>query len=130
MFNKKRNEDGHCVYYDTYEKSIISFCEYYNTSKHNPIIYFGVSFVVQHKRKKYPYLKQTGDGTLTYLLWAKNKLIEFESFIKNKHINKKIKIWIQGDDNRRKKIYYRSLSKIGYSYERIYNVLVLVKTLN
>ncbi len=133
MFYKDFDEYGWNMFVDTYKKAKIIFYEYYNENKYNPIIYYSVHYSIKSKRNQNVFLKQTGNGTLEYLLWAKNKIVEFEDFVVGRNRNNDnriVKICIGADDNRRKKIYYRSLSKIGYVYENIEGKQVLVKTLH
>ncbi len=97
---------------------------------HKKTIYYEITLKIQHKRKQNVFLKQIGKCGLEGLLWAKNKIIEFEEFIKTKNTDKTIKIVCGWDDNRRRNIYERSLSKLGYSFENLFNKKYLVKTVD
>ncbi|WP_026395315.1 hypothetical protein [Acetobacterium malicum] len=96
------------------------------------IVYFNIFLVIKHKNKStYPALEQTGKDGLKGLIWAKNKVLEFEKFIKSlpRYKNSKVIIICRWDDNRRRNAYYYGLSKFGYKYGMIYGSKAIVKEL-
>jgi len=134
MFRIGTDEDNWEFYYDTHilsnnRKIRIEFNAYYEEFKFNPIYYYNVCLAIRHKRKTNVFGKQTGKCGLEGLLWAKNKIVEFESFIKDEYPNIKIKIHVHWSDSKRRKVYERSLSKMGYVYERVEGQKRLVKTI-
>lgn len=101
-----------------------------------------IAFCVSKKKK---YVKQwmnggcsvldekiTGKGDLTSLIWAKNKLIEFEEELKKGEIfmydNTSNKIVIHWDDNKRRNAYEKYLTKkMGYVIHKHDNKKCLMK---
>lgn len=71
---------------------------------------------------------ETGKCGVEGLLWAKNQIIKFEAFIKDKHYkNELISIVVQWADRRRKKVYIRSLKPLGYRLVNRYGEWCLYK---
>ena len=64
--------------------------------------------------KQYIHHKITGTNNIKFLIWAKNQILEFETFIKSKYNVGKIKIVIEGLDDRRFKVYKKGMVKYGY----------------
>ena len=126
------DELGYENYYDTSilpsgQTIRIEFQEEWSKSKY----FYNVYLVTSHKRKQADstYGIETGKDGLLGLLWAKDKIIEFEKFIKDKHEGIPIIIYCYWTDNRRRNVYERGLSKLGYSYNFLFNKKVLSKTL-
>jgi len=95
--------------------------------------YFNIFLEIKGKRKdNYPGLEQTGKDGLKGLLWAKNKVIEFEKFIvqEAKYINVPVILFCGWDDNRRRNAYYRGLSGCGFKYGKVYGYKVILKKIN
>ena len=77
------------------------------------------------------HLKSTGRDGVKGLLWAKQKVIEFEEYIlDNNRYNDKIIIYCHWDDKRRRDVYERGLNKIGYKFNRLFDIKVLMKRIN
>ena len=122
-------------YTNYYETSIlpsgqtirIEFQEEWGKSKY----FYNIYLVISHKRKQadFTYGMATGKDGFKGLLWAKSKVLEFETFIKEKHPDKPVIIYIHWDDNKRRKIYERGLSNKGYKYNFLFNTKVLSKTI-
>ena len=120
-------------YYDTQKLSNgqtikIVFDERETTKK----FYYNIYLVIMDKKKSEfnTTLKQTGRCGLEGLLWAKDKIIEFEEFILEKNRCKPIVIYCYWDDNRRRDVYYRGLKNLGYGYSRLdNNAKVISKTI-
>lgn len=105
----------------------IEFQEEWNNSKY----YYNIYLVTSHKRKQADstYGIATGKDGFKGLLWAKSKIIEFETFIKEKYPDITVVIWCHWTDNKRRNIYERGLSNIGYKYNFLFNRKVLSKTI-
>lgn len=103
----------------------IEFQEDWSKSKY----YYNIYLVISNKRKQadYTYGQVTGKDGLMGLLWAKKKIIEFEEFIKEKHQDVPIVIYCNWTDNKRRNVYERGLSKLGYKYNMIFNSKALCK---
>lgn len=122
-------------YTNYYETSIlpsgqtikIEFQEEWSKSKY----FYNIYLVTSHKRKQAnsTFGIATGKDGFKGLLWAKKKIIEFEEFIKEKHVDIPIIIYCDWTDNKRRKIYERGLSNIGYKYNFLFNRKVLSKTI-
>ncbi len=94
------------------------------------IVYFNVFLVIKNKNKSpYPTLEQTGKDGLKGLVWARQKLLEFEDFIKAdvRYENSKIILFCRWDDNRRRNAYYRGLKNKGYKYGMVYGAKAILK---
>lgn len=105
----------------------IEFQEEWNKSKY----YYGIYLVTYHKRKQESdaVLTTTGKDGLKGLLWAKDKIEEFEKFIKEEHRSIPVIIYCKWDCNRRRNVYERGLRRLGYKYNTFYNKKVLLKTI-
>ncbi len=105
----------------------IEFCEEWSKSKY----YYGIYLVTSHKRKQADstYGIATGKDGFKGLLWAKGKIIEFETFIKEKYPDIPVVIYCTWTDNKRRNIYERGLSNLGYKYNLIFNKKALCKTI-
>jgi hypothetical protein len=87
--------------------------------------WYSVAFHIATKRKRgYETLQQTGTDGLKSLIWAKTCLKDFINSYKG---NIKI-IRITADDNRRFRVYQRSLKDIGFV--KYCNKNILIKKLN
>ena len=135
LFKSNRElEDGEYFnnYYDTCilnsgQMIKIEFQE----DRSNDKYYYNIYLVISNKRKstKNTYLKSTGKDGLKGLFWAKKKIIEFESFIKEKNKDVPIVIIARWDDNRRRNVYERGLKNLGYKYNMIFGSKALSKTI-
>lgn len=96
--------------------------------------YAEVFLVIYHKRKQRSqnYLKSTGkDGLETYV-WAKSRLVELEfkvaSLAKREGCDRAV-VEVLWEDSRRRRVYTKVLSKMGYSIGRQGNKKCLRKEL-
>jgi hypothetical protein len=91
--------------------------------------YYSIYLVTTRKRTQEAAatLKQTGRDGLTGLLWAKDMVRNFENFIVNEKPNKEVIIYCFWDDNRRRNVYERGLTKLGYSFGKLFYRKVLYK---
>ena len=102
--------------------------------KTNKIYYYSIYFAIADKRKTIDNSMYhiTGKDGLLGLIWARNKLIEFEQYIKERHCFDKTKkhilycIWT---DNRRRNVYERGLVPLGFSFMRVFNRKTLGKVI-
>lgn len=92
---------------------------------------FNVYLTTNHKQKNIDdtFLKRTGKDGLYPLIWAKKRLLEVESLIKEDCPNKRNVIYVMWDDGKRKRVYIRGLSNVGYKMARIEDKMCLMKTL-
>ena len=108
------------IIFETYENS-------------NGDLTFWIMLDVYHKRKQKSenILKQTGKDGLKSLLWAKNKIKEFEEDILSSDLHwvegKALSIAIGWEDNRRRTAYERGLRSLGYSFGHWDGGKVLIK---
>lgn len=94
------------------------------------IVYFNIFLVIKNKNKSpYPALEQTGKDGLKGLIWAKQKVLEFEEFIKAdiRYENSKIILFCRWEDNRRRNAYHRGLKNEGYKYGMVYGAKAIFK---
>lgn len=98
-------------------------CEEFLNS-YRSYIYLSIS----HKRKNIDntFLQLNGKDGISSLLWAKQKILDFENVNKLKKKNIMIINW---DDNRRRDVYYRGLKNVGYKYGYIDGYKCLYKLL-
>ena len=94
--------------------------------------YYNIYLVTAHKKKQEynTRLKSTGKDGLKGLFWARDKIKEFEDFIKLEKIQRHgsiITIFCHWDDNRRRRVYEYGLKPLGYKMEKLFNKKVLVK---
>jgi hypothetical protein len=87
----------------------------------------------KHDGKNHEQLKHTGKIGLDGLLFARKAIIAFEEFLKTEfshvvEINKFV-IYCGWLDNKRRDIYHRGLTDLGFSYGLIDNKKVLMKTI-
>lgn len=105
----------------------LNLFEEYNKGKY----YFNVYLTTAHKKRNIDNqtLKTTGKDGLKGLTWARNKLIDFEEFIKwiTDGAPESIYVIVYWDDNRRRRAYEYGLSKIGYTIGRYDNKKCLIK---
>lgn len=86
-------------------------------------ITFWITLDVYHKRKQREsnVLKQTGKDGIRPLIWAKQRLIEFEEMLKKENIswllNRNVYITVYWEDAQRRRVYERGLVPLGYTYE-------------
>lgn len=126
------DEDGDFAYYREKLPNGQTITIKFQEECHQNYVSYNVVLFIKTKKKdrSWDYNKQTGDKLgIKGLLWAKDKLLEFEKYIIKKDSNKII-ITVWWEDNRRKKVYMRGLKNVGYKYERFGNVMCLVKRLN
>ena len=126
------DNEGYTNYYDTSvlpsgQTIRIEFQEDWSKSKY----FYNIYLVTSHKRKQadFIYGQQTGKDGLKGLLWAKDKIIEFEEYIKQKYSDIPIIIYCCWTDNRRRNVYERGLRKLGYKYNFIFGSKALSKTI-
>lgn len=93
--------------------------------------HYNIYLVISHKRKQSDdvYMKSTGKDGLKGLIWARDKIIEFEGFIKEIHLGIPIIIYFSWDDNRRRNVYKRGLRGMGYNFNHLFGAKVLSKTI-
>lgn len=127
---KSYRADGYTNYYDTTvlpsgQTIRIEFLQYWSNDKY----FYNIYLVISHKRKQaeFTYNQTTGKDGLLGLLWAKRKIIEFEEFIKTEHERIPVIIFCYWTDNRRRNVYERGLSSIGYKYNMLFGEKVLSK---
>lgn len=132
MKNYKAKSDtwDYTNYYDTAlldsgQAIRIEFQEDWSNSKY----YYNIYLVISDKKKNRnnTFLKSMGKDGIKGLLWAKKKVIEFESIIKEEHKGVPIVIYTTWDDNRRRNVYARGLKNIGYKFNRILGYKALYK---
>lgn len=101
--------------------------------KTNKIYYYSIYFVIANKRKTIDnsMFHITGKDGLLGLIWARNKLIEFEQYIQERYFDKSKKhiLYCRWTDNRRRNAYERGLKPLGFSYMRIFNQKALGKVI-
>lgn len=93
----------------------------YQTNKHN---FYWVMFHIGKRKKGFQYMETTGKDGLKSLFWAKNCIIDFIDYIKNRLINYHITdsylfkhtIVLTWDDNKRREAYYRGLKSLRFYY--------------
>lgn len=122
-FLDMEDEDGYKTYYkmklmkNKQTAGIFFHRSYYKDETH-----FDVGFAVANKKKdvKAWYvgegdltLNQTGKCGLEALTWAKQQIIEFENYIKEKYSGKK-SICVGWDDSKRKRVYLRGLQGLDF----------------
>ena len=79
--------------------------------------YYNVFLYITTKRKQgYQHLKITGKDGLKSLYWARQCIIDFIQ--KNYYFYKNKQLRIYGSDERRRKIYERSLLKMGFKVSK------------
>ena len=84
----------------------------------------------KHKHKLFEDCTSSGKIGVLGLYTAKNILLEFEDFLKDKFSCNFNYILIYGADSKRKRIYNEALKKFGYEIKTIYNYPVLIKKIN
>ena len=129
---KDKWEDKSCISYEEYEikkrmksgNTIVLNLYADNFNK----LYFNVYLCTYHKRKQEinNFLKRPGKDGVETLIWAKNKLIEFEDILRENY-TKECYILVKWDDNKRRNVYERGLIKLGYKYDYIDGVKCLLK---
>lgn len=136
VFEKLKIDGYNYGYFKTYKlknnqtASIFFIREIYSKCTEYHIV-----FAISNKKK---YIKQwlldkkdvlsdkiTGTCGLEGLIWAKNEIISFENFIKERE--QSIVICIGWEDNRRRNVYERALSKYGYKISYRHNSKYLSK---
>lgn len=105
----------------------IQFQEEWTSKK----FFYNVYLTISNKRKSKDnnFKKTTGKCGLEGLLWAKNKIIDFEDFIKESdmHNERPVYVYVQWDDNRRRNTYERGLKNLGYKYSYVEGRKALMK---
>jgi len=72
-------------------------------------------------------LKSMGKDGLGGLIWARNKVKEFEEFIKQENPDIPKVIICTWNDNRRRNAYAYGLKKIGYKFDMVFGCKALCK---
>ena len=92
--------------------------------------YYNVYLCTMDKRKSESHtrLKMTGKDGLKGLLWARNKIQEFETFIADTNKGVPSIIMCRWDDNRRRNAYEFGLKRYGYKFGMIFGSKALYKT--
>ena len=72
-------------------------------------------------------MQRNGKDGITPLLWAKKELLNVEKMIKEDFPNKKNIIYVCWDDNRRRDVYIRGLSNVGYKLGNVLGFKCLYK---
>lgn len=129
MFNVQNHWWGNCYFaYDILPSGQTVKIEFEEDSTGDKY-YYNVHFVTMDKRKNSgeTTLHVTGKDGLLGLLWAKQKIIEFEQFIISKAKCRRAVILCQWDDNRRRNAYYRGLKGIGYDFGFVFGRKALLK---
>jgi hypothetical protein len=128
---KRYNIDGDTGYYDTMKlpsgQTIkIEFQEDWSNDKY----YYNIYLVTTHKRKQESstVLQRTGKDGLKGVMWAREKVKEFEEFIKEIHKGIPIIIHCGWDCNIRRNLYERGLKDLGYKFNNQFGYKVLSKT--
>lgn len=75
-----------------------------------------IFFITTKRKNGYQYKKQTGKDGLKSLMWAKNCLLDFLEYAKDKYKGDIIKIF--ANDKKRWKTYWRSLKPLGFYIEK------------
>lgn len=127
---KRYDNDGYTGYYDSTklpsgQTVTIEFQKEWSKSKY----YYNIYLVTAHKRKqeKYVTLKRTGKDGLKGMFWAREKIKEFEEFIKEKHKGIPVIIYCCWTDNKRRDLYERGLRDLGYRFNNLFGYKVLSK---
>lgn len=89
-------------------------------------VYWTVVFWIGKRKQGYQYKKQTGNDGLKPLIWAKSCLVDFMSKLND---GKRHHVCISWDDNKRKRVYARGLSDLGFKMCRLGLYMVLLKTI-
>lgn len=101
-----------------FESGITARIEFQHMQSNKGDVAYSVYFHNFHKRKQNTDLKQTGQDGLKPLIWAKNQILEFEDYIANieewTSTPRRLLVYIDSDDNQRKRVYERGLLKHGY----------------
>lgn len=131
-FKWKKN-DG---WYDFYATEILPSGQTikieFQENESSKVTYFSIYLCIMNKRKceEQSVLHITGKDGLMGLLWAKEKIKEFESYVQSyTYAKERIVIYCGWDDNRRRNIYYRGLKSLGYYYGRVFGEKVIMKEL-
>jgi hypothetical protein len=105
---------GNCKYTAQAPSGNILSIEFQKEDCDNADYYYVWMFTV-HKRAQAEtsFRKSTGRDGLYALLWARDKIKEFESYLKTE-TKKRTFICIRWDDRRRRDVYEYGLKKLGY----------------
>ena len=101
----------------------------------DPINYYNTIFHIYNKKKQKNIganleLTQTGKCGLDGLIWAKKMIMEFEKFMnETNYHNEKVAVIVGWANNKRRKVYERYLTKVGYNIKMIENKKCLIKYL-
>lgn len=99
----------------------------------NKFTEYNVCFVISTKKKHMEKVLDnptiTGKAGMEGLIWAKNKILEFEEFIVTKYPKERIIVKVHWADNRRRDVYTKALSKYGYRTEHRFGFKSLYKEL-
>ena len=129
---KYKDEDGlKTNYYDTCimpsgQTIKIEFQEDWSSDRR----YYNIYLVIMNKRKlnRDTYLKSTGKDGLSSLIWAKQKVKEFEEYIKDRHPETPKTIHCSWDNGKRRNVYAYGLKGLGYKFGVVFGYKALYKT--
>lgn len=128
----KKDKDGDKCYFDSTKlpsgQTIkIEFQEDFYNDK----FYYNIYLSTMHKRRQEDHscVQRTGKDGLKGMFWAKEKIKEFEEFIKDINGNYRIIMICNGTCRKRKEMYYKGLKEDGYEYSSVYGHKVLKKEL-
>lgn len=118
VFDNSENKDIRYLGYNGSGQAMILELARY-TNEYNNVKYWYIAFHVSNKRKhKFKYKEQTGTDGIKSLLWAKDCLKDFiENQIDKRFDNHLIIYW---DDKRRKEVYKRALTELGFFITKDY----------
>ena len=125
--------DGCYVYYDKVELSSkqVALINFTQNIKEKEYLY-SVAFNISNKKRHFvEETISTGRCGLEGLIWAKNKILEFEKWLMEdtwrSDSKKKIKIEIKWADQRRRKVYMWAMTRHGYKFDpyqkRIFKII-------
>lgn len=131
MFKIKRDYDtSQVIYYDSKKlKSGKTIKIEFTEEVFDNVVEYSIWLTTSRKRKNLDnqYLTTNNKDGLQGLLWAKQKIGEFEKYLQYERIfkDKKRFIIVEWDDNRRRNVYYRGLKGLGFEFKHIgYKALV------
>jgi hypothetical protein len=135
MSFKYNRDDYHNRWYEDEELlpsgNTVKIIFYEDIDNLNSRRYYNIYFFTVHKLKVESstiQFKSTGKDGLKGLIWARNKIKEFEEFIiDNKWFKGTFIISVSWDDNRRRKVYEYGLKPLGFKIEWLNSKKQLVK---
>lgn len=99
--------------------------------KDSSLVYY-ISMEVYKKRKQINdnYLKVTGQDGISTLVFAKEAISAFEKFISEEASSfRSVYLAVEWTDNRRRDVYMRGLSSLGFDFKILHGNKVLCKQL-